>query len=103
MTNQIPNQMVANYLSSLVNKFYKILPLREADAPTLQTYMDSLMVELVGCQSVIDDIDDDAMYFTLIAILGYLATNDCDVSVVKREVFKAIDICKKLACRYGGV
>ena len=43
------------------------------------------------------------MFLTLLSILQYLINYPkCLVKVVKREVFRAISICKKIGARYAG-
>lgn len=91
-----------NYLRSLINLFFKILPLKESGERSLGTYMRSLRAELLGCNSLVEAIHDDSMFLSLIAILQYLIDNpDCDVSFVRREVFHAISICNKLKEKYA--
>lgn len=97
----ISNVMLDHYLTGLVSKFFKILPMKEAGEASLCDYMSSLQVELIGCKGVIESLQEDAMYLTLISILEYLINEECEVRVVKREVFKAISICKKLRKRYA--
>ena len=46
-------------------------------------------------------LDNDELYLSLLAVLQYLIENDCDTNTVKCEVFKAINICKKLQKKYG--
>lgn len=91
-----------NYLRSLINLFFKILPLKESGERSLETYMRSLQAELLGCNSFVESIHDDSMFLSLIAILQYLIDNpDCDVPFVRREVFRAISICNKLKEKYA--
>lgn len=97
----ITTTMLDNYLDEMVNKFFKILPMKESNEPSLYEYMSSLQVELIGCEGVIKALHEDARYLTLISILQYLIDNDCEVKVVKREVFKAISLCKKLRKKYS--
>lgn len=97
---QIPDEILCNYFRNLINRFYKILPMREENEPTLSVYIRSLCVELVGCEKLIYMLDCDARFLSLIAILKYFSENpDCSVKEVKREVFKAINICGELARR----
>lgn len=91
-----------NYLRALINLFFKILPLKETGECSLGTYMQSLQAELLGCQSLVEAIQEDPMFLSLISILQYLIDNpDCDVAFVRREVFRAISICNKLKDRYA--
>lgn len=90
-----------NYFKTLVNSFFKVLPMRENEEDSLVTYMRSLQIELLGCKEFIEAIKDDSLYLTLLAILQYLIDNPtCSVYEVKREVFRAISICNKLKSRY---
>lgn len=85
------------YFKQLVNKFFKILPMREENEESLVVYMQSLKVELLGCQELIAPMRESADYLTLLSILQYLIDNpECKKSEVKREVFRAISICNKL-------
>ncbi len=91
-----------NYFRSLVNLFFKILPLKESGERSLETYMRSFQAELLGCGALVEAIHGDPMFLSLVAILQYLIdTPDCEVSFVRREVFRAISICNKLKERYA--
>jgi len=93
--------LVHNYFSTLVNHFFKILPIRESEEASLPIYMRSLQVELLGCQEFIPSLRTDAAYLTLLSILQYLINNPaCEVKEVKREVFRAIKICNRLKDTY---
>lgn len=99
---QIDRSLLRKYFKSLINSFFKILPMREANEPTLQTYMCSLRAELLGCQNLIPDLSNHTSYLTLLSVLQYLIDNyDEAVPVVKREVFRAINICSKLEAIYA--
>lgn len=89
------------YFKTLVNHFFKILPMREQGEESLATYIESLQVELIGCQSLIENLNEDSCFITLLSILQYLIDHpDCSIRVVKREVFHAISICNKLKSKY---
>ena len=98
--HDIPSEMVNNYLNGLVNQFFKILPIKESGEPSLNEFMKSLQVELLGFKGLMVEIGNDSMYLTLLSILQYLIENECETAVVKREVFKAISVCKKLRNKY---
>lgn len=91
-----------DYLHSLINMFFKILPLWEDGESSLPVYMQSLQAEILGCKNFITAISGDTRFLSLLAILQYLIdTPDCDIKAVKREVFRAISICNKLADTYA--
>lgn len=101
---QVPNELVKNYFGSLVNCFFKILPIRESGEKTIAVYLESLKAEMLGCNNLIESIHNDASYLTLLSILQYFIDNpDCDLSEVRREVFRAIRICDKISERYSKV
>lgn len=99
---QMDARVLSNYLHTLINLFFKILPIKESGESSLDTYMRSLQAELIGCKELIAAIHEDPLFMPLISILQYLIDNpSCSVKVVKREVFRAISICNKLKARYA--
>ena len=97
----LPERLLHNYFDTLVNSFFKILPIRENEESSLDVYMDSLMAEMLGCKSLISDLNYDSRFLKLVSILQYLIdTPDCPIHIVKREVFKAIRICNQLKDQY---
>lgn len=99
----IDNVLLKNYFHSMINHFFKILPMKETGEQSLAVYMKSLQMELLGCHELIPEIKENSMFLTLLSILQYLIDNpDCSTSDVKREVFRAISICNKLETIYSG-
>lgn len=99
---ELPDEIVRKYMVYLIGQFYKILPIKESGEPTLAKYMESLQREMIGNSRLIAALDHDELYLSLLAILQYLIDHEmCETSVVKSEVFKAINICKKLQKKYG--
>ena len=98
--DQVFDRVLKNYFHILINSFFKILPMKENGENSLSEYMKSFQLELIGYESFIKEIDYDASVISLISILQYLIEHDCNVDVTKREVFKAIGICKRLRGKY---
>jgi len=97
----LSNELLGNYFERLVNKFFKILPMRENAEESLSVYVQSLLAELLGAGNLIPNMKNDADYLTILAVLQYLTDHPkCKVSDVKREVFGAISVCNKLRLRY---
>ena len=97
----ISNSLLKNYFRNLVNQFFKILPMRENEEASLNIYIKSLQLELLGLKGFIPEIYDNPLYLTLLSILQYLIDNiDCPLSDVRREIFRAISICNKLKSVY---
>ena len=93
---ELNDEMFSKKLRGFVNQFYKILPIKESGEPSLTQYMKSLQREMLGCGALIIALDNDAQYLSLLSILQYLIDHDCDVATVKSDVFKAINILKKM-------
>lgn len=94
-----------SYLRFLIDRFFKILPIKESEVEygrdALSSYLQSLRLELLGCKELVIVLNDDPEIMSLLGILQYLIDNpDCSVRTVKREVFRAISICNKLRARY---
>ena len=93
----VTEELVRNFFKSLVNRFFKILPMREQNEGSLVTYMNSLQLELLGAQNLLGELRNDTAYISLLSILQYLIDNpDAAVQTVKREVFNCISLCNKL-------
>ena len=99
---EINDAMFAKKLGCLVNQFYKILPIKESGEPSLDRYLESLQREMLGLKALIAALDNDAQYLTLLSIVEYIRMNDCDVAAVKSDVFRAINIIKRMRARFTG-
>lgn len=101
---QIDSGYLLNYFGSLVNKFFKILPMREEGEKTLVEYIRSFQRELISCGGLIPALKDDGTYVEILCILQYLSDNiynlDCDYKDIRREVFHAISLCNKMQSHY---
>ena len=94
------DQFFLNYLNFLINRVYKILPISEDEPVTLKSYLDSLVLELLGSKDLILKLKKDASFLSLISTLQSLSENQYSHNVIRSEVFKCIDIIKKLIDRY---
>ena len=97
----IDQQSLESYLNSLIGKLYKILPIRENSPETFPAYARGLRDELSGFKGLVDAIDHDPAYVSILSLLqNFVDTPECPVSDVKREVFGMISSCKKMIERY---
>lgn len=96
----VPVETLEKYYSGLINKIFKILPLAEESKDTAKVYLDSLHVELQGCNELLPLIQSDPRYVSILSIVAWLRNHvtdcDCTIKDVRREVFSAISMCKKL-------
>lgn len=98
---EMSREVMKKRVNELINQFYKILPLRENESATLSQYTGGLLREMLGMKQLLVEWHDDSQYASLLGILQYISDNPtCDVSVVKSDVFKAINIIKRLQKKY---
>ncbi len=98
----IPVEIMEEYTKMLINKVFKILPMREKETETLGVYLESFMVELIGNRSLIEHLKYEPLFMSLLSTLEYFIENpDAEVGVYKREVFKSIDVVKKIQDKYA--
>ena len=99
----IPNELMLHYLERTVGRLYKILPMKEAEEDTIHEYLDSLLAELVGIE-LLEQFTEQPYYVSILGVVSYLSEHidSCSTKKVKRNVFRAIDLCKKLQDFYRG-
>lgn len=97
------DKTLALYFDRLVGRIYKILPLKEKCEITLPEYLDTLLTEMTGVE-ILEELSAQPYYVSIVATVTFLAhnINNCDDTKVKREVFRLINICKKLRSHYEG-
>lgn len=102
MNAELNPEVVSSYFRYLVNRFFKILPIRENEEGSLTQYLQSLHRELSGFQSMIDYLNGDPQYTSLMAKLQWMIDNpQYRYSDFRSEVFGAISICNILKARYA--
>lgn len=96
----ISDEYLVNYFNFLISKVFKILPISEEQPGTLKDYLESLIIELTGNQSLISQIRRDANFLSLLGTLQYISENNCTHNILRREVFKCIKIIQGLQEKY---
>ena len=97
-------KLLSAYFDTLVDMFFKILPMWEEGSETLPDYLDRFLRELIGFRALASTLHDDARIVSIMAIIQYLIENpECRIGTVKRMVFHAISICDNLRMQYAGV
>ncbi|MBQ0036423.1 MAG: hypothetical protein KBT35_05855 [Firmicutes bacterium] len=96
----IPKESFCNYFNFLINKTYKILPLKEENSETLKSYLESFLRELIGNKELVPILVSEPKFITVLNTMQYLATEEYSVEVCKKEVFKCINILKEINDKY---
>lgn len=93
----IPDELMLHYLERTVGRLYKILPMKEDGEPTIHEYIDGLLSELIGIE-LLEKLSDQPYYVGILGVVSYLSEHidSCSTKKVKRDVFRAIELCKKL-------
>jgi hypothetical protein len=97
---EISSPIFSNYTVLLIDRIYKILPLFEEHNDGLFRYIQSLIYELNGMFYVIESLQTNAEYLSLVATLESLSDDSMffenSKEPIKREVFRCIDIVKRI-------
>lgn len=94
----VDDRVIGRYLDSAVDKIFKILPLYEEKNETLDEYIESLILELRGFVSEYGNVGVTD-YISVISTLEGIRSMTKDRGnqpKIKREVFKCIEIIKKV-------
>lgn len=95
--NPIPNELYYNYMDMLVNRIFKILPLKDEKSKTVDTYIINLLNELTGNKELIIHLNNDSRYETILANLQALLATDADY---RNIVLNTIPLIKQLKEQY---
>lgn len=92
---------IVSYFNRLISKVYKVLPIFEESFDTKDKYLDSLIRELTGAMQSMNDVFQRTEFMTIINTLLYLKSQtELDAPVCRTEVFKCINIIKKIGELY---
>lgn len=96
----IQKESFCNYFKFLINKTYKILPLKEENSNTLISYLEGYLRELVGNKELIAVLVDEPQFVTVLNIIQYLISETYSVETCRKEVFRCIRILEKINTKY---
>lgn len=96
----IPKENFCRYFEFLIDKTYKILPLKEEKSDTLKSYLESYLRELIGNKELITILVDEPKFITVLNTMQFLISEDYTDKVCKKEVFKCIRILDEINNKY---
>lgn len=70
--NNIPANLHVRYMDNLINRVFKILPLKEENSETVDVYIKNLLYELTGNKELIVYLNNDSRYEAVISNLHKL-------------------------------
>lgn len=74
--NNIPVNLHISYMDNLINRVFKILPLKEEKSDTVNAYITSLLYELTGNKELIIYLNNDSRYEAILSNLQKLLSQD---------------------------
>ena len=92
----VPDTLCCNYLSRLVDKLFKILPLKESNSDTVDTYLDDLIFEISGNHSLMRDTNYNPKILDSMSTMESVRREDMTHSEYRRAIFKCISISNQL-------
>ena len=96
----LPKENFCRYFEFLINKTYKILPLKEEKSDTLKSYLESYLRELIGNKELVSIMVNEPKFVTVLNTMQFLISEEYSVKVCKREVFKCFRILEEINEKY---
>lgn len=96
----LPRENFCKYFEFLINKTYKILPLKEEKSDTLKSYLESYLRELIGNKDLVSILVNEPRFITVLNTMQFLISEEYSNEVCKREVFKCIRILEEINEKY---
>jgi hypothetical protein len=96
----LPSENFCKYFDFLIDKTYKILPLKEEKSETLKTYLESFQRELIGNKELIHSLVNEPQFITVLNTMQFLIDGEYSNQICKKEVFKCIRILQNIQSKY---
>lgn len=96
----LPKENFCKYFEFLINKTYKILPLKEEKSDTLKSYLESYLRELIGNKDLVSILVNEPRFITVLNTMQFLISEEYSNKICKREVFKCIRILEEINEKY---
>jgi len=93
----IPEENFCRYFNFLINKTYKILPMKEENSSTLKAYLESFLRELIGSKELISVLVNEPSFISVLNTMQFLISEEYSTQICKQEVFKCIHILEDIS------
>lgn len=91
--NEIPVNLHINYMDNLINRVFKILPLKDEKSDTVEAYITNLLYELTGNKELIIYLNNDSRYETILSNLQKMLSQDTNYRTL---VFNTITLITQI-------
>lgn len=97
---ELPNDLLIAYVDGLIDKIFKLLPLREENSLTLNKYIEGLLREIIGGKELIEELKNNQDIISILGILQNLM-NENNFESYRSDIFKCINLVKKIKKSLG--
>lgn len=102
---EFTSKQLEAYFKYLINKTYKILPLKEKaletnDETFLLAYLEGFYVELTGANILLNLLESEPRIMSLYSVIEYFRFKEYNKQLCKREVFRCISILESIKDKY---
>lgn len=97
---KLPDEMLFDYMDKMINKVWKMLPMREENVPTLAFYIESILREFVSQKELVDCFKKNGSYIEILGIIEGLLTQE-DYLTYRSDVLRAVNSIKRLKSSLG--
>lgn len=92
---KLPYSLTSTYKSLLINRIFKILPLKEEEYSTIDEHIDSLNSELFGFSVLCNDANDAAILISVVNLLEHIRI-EAEHKKYRREILKCCNLIDKV-------
>lgn len=98
---QLPDEMLLVYVNGMTAKIFKMLPMKQDGTKSLSKYIEATLREFVGQKELVDELKNNEEFLTILGVMESLLSQD-DFSIFRSDVFKTINLIKRLKSSLGG-
>ena len=93
---EVQNEVCYNFFTRLVDKLFKIIPLKESKSNTVDSYIQDLIYELLGNNAIFEMTECNPKILDIICVLESVKNENMKHSEYRRNIFKCITIAEQL-------
>lgn len=91
----IPPTLTKVYKDILINRVFKILPLKEENYSTVNEHIDSVSSEIFGFSAICNNLSDASKLISVVNLLEHVRV-EIEHKAYRREILKCCNLIKKV-------
>ena len=92
---QLPNSMIADNISDLINQVFKLLPFKENNDERLESHFENILFRISGMARILETFPE---WITVISILE-MARTESDFKLYRKSILDSCSILKTIQQR----